>query len=51
METQPLDRDFDLTEIINAMEAIGPSPFGKHQNISSNIYDIQEDVQKLSVCP
>ncbi|MEO5361450.1 MAG: Uma2 family endonuclease [Nitrospirota bacterium] len=30
-------RDFDLTEIINGEEVMGPSPFGKHQDISSNL--------------
>ncbi|KWT84159.1 Uma2 family endonuclease [Candidatus Magnetominusculus xianensis] len=32
-----LERDFDLTEIINGEEVVGPSPFGKHQRISSNL--------------
>ncbi|KJU87025.1 restriction endonuclease [Candidatus Magnetobacterium bavaricum] len=47
METQTLDRDFDLTEIINGVEVMGPSPFRKHQNISSNIYDlIRQHIRK-----
>ncbi|MBF0606938.1 MAG: Uma2 family endonuclease [Candidatus Magnetobacterium sp. LHC-1] len=37
MDTQTLERDFDLTEIINGVEVMGPSPFGKHQDISQNI--------------
>ncbi|MBF0590701.1 MAG: Uma2 family endonuclease [Nitrospirae bacterium] len=37
METQTLERDFDLTEIINGVEVMGPSPFGKHQRISMRI--------------
>ncbi|MBF0538664.1 MAG: Uma2 family endonuclease [Nitrospirae bacterium] len=37
MEAQTLERDFDLTEIINGVEVMGPSPFGKHQNISMRI--------------
>ncbi|KJU86293.1 restriction endonuclease [Candidatus Magnetobacterium bavaricum] len=39
METQTLGKDFDLTEIINGVEVMGPSPFGKHQDISRRIYD------------
>ncbi|MBF0317766.1 MAG: Uma2 family endonuclease [Nitrospirae bacterium] len=37
METQALERDFDLTEIINGVEVMGPSPFGEHQRVSQNI--------------
>ncbi|MBF0344784.1 MAG: Uma2 family endonuclease [Nitrospirae bacterium] len=37
MEAQTLERDFDLTEIINGVEIVSPSPFEKHQNISRNI--------------
>ncbi|MBF0344346.1 MAG: Uma2 family endonuclease [Nitrospirae bacterium] len=37
METDTLEPDFDLTEIINGVEVMGPSPFGKHQDISQNI--------------
>ncbi|MBF0554445.1 MAG: Uma2 family endonuclease [Nitrospirae bacterium] len=40
METQISDKDFDLTEIINGVEVMGPSPFGKHQAISMRIVDI-----------
>ncbi|MBF0607352.1 MAG: Uma2 family endonuclease [Candidatus Magnetobacterium sp. LHC-1] len=40
METQATDRDLDLTEIINGVEVMGPSPFGRHQNISWNLNDI-----------
>ncbi|WP_040333446.1 Uma2 family endonuclease [Candidatus Magnetobacterium casense] len=40
MTPQTLDRDFDLTEIINGVEVMGPSPFRKHQNISWNLNDI-----------
>ncbi|KWT86740.1 Uma2 family endonuclease [Candidatus Magnetominusculus xianensis] len=32
-----LERDFDLTQIINGEEVVGPSPFGKHQKISQRI--------------
>ncbi len=35
MET--IARDFDLTEIINGEEIMGPSPFRKHQKIASKI--------------
>jgi Uma2 family endonuclease len=37
METLTLERDLDLTEIINGEEVVGPSPFGKHQKISQRI--------------
>ncbi|KJU84155.1 restriction endonuclease [Candidatus Magnetobacterium bavaricum] len=40
MNTQTLDRDFDLTEIINAVEVMSPSPFERHQHIVLNLYDI-----------
>ncbi|KJU82776.1 restriction endonuclease [Candidatus Magnetobacterium bavaricum] len=47
MDTQTLERDFDLTEIINGVEVMGPSPFGRHQSISSNIYDlIRQHIKK-----
>ncbi|MBF0457668.1 MAG: Uma2 family endonuclease [Nitrospirae bacterium] len=36
MET--LERDLDLTEIINGEEVMGPSPFGKHQGVVGNLY-------------
>ncbi|KWT84066.1 Uma2 family endonuclease [Candidatus Magnetominusculus xianensis] len=32
--------DLDLTEIINGEEVMGPSPFGKHQDIAANLFDI-----------
>ncbi|MBF0319049.1 MAG: Uma2 family endonuclease [Nitrospirae bacterium] len=35
MET--LERDLDLTEIINGEEVMGPSPFGRHQGIAAKI--------------
>ncbi|MBF0591453.1 MAG: Uma2 family endonuclease [Nitrospirae bacterium] len=38
MATQTSEKDLDLTEIINGVEVMGPSPFGKHQNISANIF-------------
>ncbi|MBF0466518.1 MAG: Uma2 family endonuclease [Nitrospirae bacterium] len=34
---QALTRDFDLTEIINGEEIMGPSPFGRHQSIVMKI--------------
>ncbi|MBF0466946.1 MAG: Uma2 family endonuclease [Nitrospirae bacterium] len=42
METieKRLLRDLDLTEIINGVEVMGPSPFGRHQDVSGNLYDI-----------
>ncbi|MBF0338633.1 MAG: Uma2 family endonuclease [Nitrospirae bacterium] len=40
MKTQTLERDFDLTEIINGEEVMGPSPFGRHQRVSINLSDI-----------
>lgn len=33
-------RDFDLTEIINGEEIMGPSPFDRHQDIVFNIADV-----------
>ncbi|MCG6553045.1 MAG: Uma2 family endonuclease [Candidatus Magnetominusculus sp. LBB02] len=33
METLTLERDLDLTEIINGEEVVSPSPFSKHQKI------------------
>ncbi|MBF0567032.1 MAG: Uma2 family endonuclease [Nitrospirae bacterium] len=33
-----IEKDFDLTEIINGEEVMSPSPFGKHQEISGNLY-------------
>ncbi|WP_420265886.1 Uma2 family endonuclease [Candidatus Magnetominusculus dajiuhuensis] len=36
MET--LERDLDLTEIVNGEEVVGPSPFGMHQGISGKLY-------------
>ncbi|MBF0466758.1 MAG: Uma2 family endonuclease [Nitrospirae bacterium] len=35
---QTIERDLDLTEIINGEEIMGPSPFGKHQHIVGNIF-------------
>ncbi|MBF0457091.1 MAG: Uma2 family endonuclease [Nitrospirae bacterium] len=40
METLISDKDFDLTEIIDGVEVMGPSPFGRHQDISMRIVDI-----------
>ncbi|MBF0317508.1 MAG: Uma2 family endonuclease [Nitrospirae bacterium] len=37
METQTIYRDLDLTETINGVEVMSPSPFEKHQKISSNL--------------
>ncbi len=40
MQTQTLEKDFDLTGIINGVEVMGASPFRKHQDIILNLYDI-----------
>ncbi|MBF0536863.1 MAG: Uma2 family endonuclease [Nitrospirae bacterium] len=40
MTTQILERDIDLTEIINGVEVMGPSPFGRHQRIVVNIINL-----------
>ncbi|WP_420264509.1 Uma2 family endonuclease [Candidatus Magnetominusculus dajiuhuensis] len=32
--------DLDLTEIINGEEIMGPSPFGRHQDVAANLFDI-----------
>ncbi|MEO5356352.1 MAG: Uma2 family endonuclease [Nitrospirae bacterium YQR-1] len=34
---QIIERDFDLTEIINGEEVMGPSPFRRHQDIVTEI--------------
>ncbi|MBF0463463.1 MAG: Uma2 family endonuclease [Nitrospirae bacterium] len=34
---QTIERDLDLTEIINGEEIMGPSPFIRHQKIVSRI--------------
>ncbi|WP_420266456.1 Uma2 family endonuclease [Candidatus Magnetominusculus dajiuhuensis] len=34
---QTIERDLDLTEIINGEEIMSPSPFGRHQRIVMNI--------------
>ncbi|MCI4625180.1 MAG: Uma2 family endonuclease [Candidatus Magnetoovum sp. WYHC-5] len=33
-----LEKDFDLTEILNGVEIMSPSPFSKHQSISRKIF-------------
>ncbi|WP_420265597.1 Uma2 family endonuclease [Candidatus Magnetominusculus dajiuhuensis] len=38
METLTLQQELDLTEIINGEEVVSPSPFSKHQIISSNLF-------------
>ncbi|QWR76555.1 Uma2 family endonuclease [Candidatus Magnetomonas plexicatena] len=40
MITETLETDFDLTEIINGEESMGPSPFDKHQDVVFNLADI-----------
>ncbi|MBF0538200.1 MAG: Uma2 family endonuclease, partial [Nitrospirae bacterium] len=41
---------FDLTEIINGVEVMGPSPFGKHQNISWKLNDIiSQHIKKTKI--
>ncbi|MCG6551399.1 MAG: Uma2 family endonuclease [Candidatus Magnetominusculus sp. LBB02] len=40
METLTIERDIDLTEIINGEEVVSPSPFSRHQDIVGNLYDI-----------
>ncbi|MBF0467167.1 MAG: Uma2 family endonuclease [Nitrospirae bacterium] len=37
METLTLERDLDLTEIINGEEVVSPSPFSKHQKIARKL--------------
>ncbi|MBF0319471.1 MAG: Uma2 family endonuclease [Nitrospirae bacterium] len=37
METLTIERDLDLTEIINGEEVVSPSPFGKHQKIAKKL--------------
>jgi Uma2 family endonuclease len=38
METLTIERDLDLTEIINGEEVVSPSPLGKHQKLSVNLF-------------
>ncbi|MBF0567004.1 MAG: hypothetical protein HQK89_17400 [Nitrospirae bacterium] len=33
-----IDKDFDLTEIIDGEEIVSPSPFGKHRDIASKLH-------------
>ncbi|MBF0458446.1 MAG: Uma2 family endonuclease [Nitrospirae bacterium] len=55
MET--IERDFDLTEIINGEEVMTPSPLWKHQIICDNLQDIirqhvkQKGLGRLSSSP
>ena len=54
---QTITRDLDLTEIIDGEEIVGPSPFGRHQNVAANLYDIvrqhikKHDLGKLYFSP
>ncbi len=43
---QTIERDFDLTEIIEGEETMGPSPFRIHQRIVFNIADIMRQYVK-----
>ncbi|MEO5355678.1 MAG: Uma2 family endonuclease [Nitrospirae bacterium YQR-1] len=43
-----IERDFDLTEIINGEEIMGPSPFMRHQRIVGILHDIIRRHIKLS---
>lgn len=38
MEMLTIERDLDLTEIINGEEVVSPSPLGKHQKLSVNLF-------------
>ncbi|MEO5359238.1 MAG: Uma2 family endonuclease [Nitrospirota bacterium] len=54
---QTLETDLDLTEIINGEEIMGPSPFGKHQDVVLKLVKIilfyleKNDVGKLCLSP
>ncbi|MBF0555804.1 MAG: Uma2 family endonuclease [Nitrospirae bacterium] len=54
---QTLESDLDLTEIINGEEIMGPSPFGKHQDIvlklvKTILFHLEKnDVGKLCLAP
>ncbi|MBF0517039.1 MAG: Uma2 family endonuclease [Nitrospirae bacterium] len=37
METLTIERDLDLTEIINGEEIVSPSPFSRHQKIARKL--------------
>ncbi|MBF0538418.1 MAG: Uma2 family endonuclease [Nitrospirae bacterium] len=57
MQQQTLERDFDLTEIINGEEIVPPSPFRKHQGVIFNLtlkmgnYIINKRLGKLYTRP
>lgn len=54
---QTIELDLDLTEIINGEEIMGPSPFGKHQDVVLNLVKTilsfleNNDVGKLCLAP
>lgn len=43
-----LEIDFDLTEIINGEEVVGPSPFDKHQDVVFNLAEILRSFVKAN---
>ncbi len=47
MLVETIDRDLDLTEIINGEEIMGPSPFRGHQRIVGKLQDIIRQHIKL----
>ncbi|QWR78913.1 Uma2 family endonuclease [Candidatus Magnetomonas plexicatena] len=50
MTVGTIERDFDLTEIINGEEIVAPSPFGKHQHIVGNLYAlVRQYVKKNNI--
>lgn len=48
METLTIERDFDLTEIINGEEVTRPCPFCNHQAICGNLFMIIDDHAKAN---
>ncbi|MBF0464699.1 MAG: Uma2 family endonuclease [Nitrospirae bacterium] len=47
MNVRAIERDLDLTEVINGEESMGPSPFGIHQRIVGILQDIIRQYIKL----
>ncbi|QWR77864.1 Uma2 family endonuclease [Candidatus Magnetomonas plexicatena] len=47
MNAATIERDLDLTEIINGEEIMGPSPFTRHQRIIGILHDIIHQHIKL----
>ena len=49
MSTTLSKSDFDLSQIINGVTIMEPSPFGYHQDISGNLYFLLRKYTKTSL--